>query len=73
MTDTEVRDHFAGLAMQALIADKNNVTWDVMCDLLGEDKAVMPSDKYFAALLRTYTSRLAYLQADSMMCQRKKP
>ena len=72
MTPVELRDFFAGLAMQALIADMDNVTWDVMSDMLGEDKAVTPTDKVWVAMYHRYTAHRAYLHADAMMRAREK-
>lgn len=72
MTPAELRDFFAGLAMQSLIADTDNATWEGMFDTLGEDRTVAQTRKVWAAMHQRYTAHRAYQQADAMMREREK-
>ena len=77
MTHGELRDRFAGLAMQSIIID-NSVSFEIMCNALGEDNAARSrGSKAFLdewrEMFHRYAAHEAYQQADAMMIEREKP
>lgn len=81
MTISELRDHFAGLAMQSLIAD-NSEDFAVMHDALDEEFTEKPPGtpatphlevmRKWLEVFPRYTAFRAYQQADAMMREREK-
>lgn len=81
MTPAELRDFFAGLAMQAFIdadmaecfTDDDREKWFVMCAALGRPDSPNPNRGEWVAMYQDYTAHRAYQQADAMMREREKP
>lgn len=72
MNDTELRDHFAALAMAAFINEADTeLTWKQMCRLLGYDEKEIPTTQRWLDAAVRYRACMAYRQAEAMMVERR--
>ena len=72
MNDTELRDHFAALAMAAFINMPDvKLTWKQICALIGEDEKTIPTKQGWREAAYRCSACMAYKQADAMMIYRK--
>ena len=73
MTDMELRDHFAGLAMTVFM--DSSPEYEEVSRVIGDPEDIddPENDIDLSERFFRYTARLAYLQADAMMREREKP
>lgn len=69
MTDNELRDHFAGLAMTTFCHD-DDLSWGRICRVLREAETKNPTEQMWIEASDRYAARRAYATADAMMVER---